>query len=82
VHEPLADGFDAREALELAAATGEDERILVVGHNPDFVQVVHDLTGARVDVKKGGVTGIRLEGSRGVLLALLRPRELDRLGVA
>jgi len=53
--------------------------VLVVGHNPDFAQVVHDLTGARVDFKKGGVAGIRMEGSRGELIALLRPRELDRL---
>src|SRR3982751_3771319 len=44
-----------------------DGRILVVGHNPDFAQVVFDLTGARVDFKKGGVAGIRLEGTRGEL---------------
>jgi phosphohistidine phosphatase len=79
-HAPLADGFDAQEALELALAhTGG--RILVVGHNPDFTQVVADLTGARVEFKKGGVAGIRLDGTRGELITLLRPRELDRLAV-
>ncbi len=76
----LAEGFDGREALALMAAAGEDQRVLVVGHEPDFSQVVYDLTGGRVDMKKGGVAGVRLEGSRGELIALLRPRETARIG--
>jgi phosphohistidine phosphatase len=75
----LGQGFDAALARELLLATGPDERVLVVGHNPDFAQVVHDLTGARVDFKKGGVAGVRLDGARGELIALLRPRELHRI---
>ncbi len=81
VHEPLAEGFDLRDALTLLRAAGEDQRVLVVGHEPDFSHTLHDLTGASVALKKGGVAGVRMEGpSRGVLVALLRPRELDRLG--
>jgi phosphohistidine phosphatase len=80
VHEPLAQGFDGRKALELLAMAGRDQRILIVGHNPDFVQVVHDLTGGRVDLKKGGVAGIRVRGASGDLIVLLRPRDLDRIG--
>jgi phosphohistidine phosphatase len=79
VHEPLSAGFDARQALDLAAMAGPDQRVLIVGHNPDFVQIVVDLTGGRVELKKGGVAGIRLRGGGGELIALLRPRELDRL---
>ena len=79
-HEPLAEGFDAEGALELMAIAGEDQRVLVVGHEPDFSQVAHDLTGARINLKKGGVAGIRLDGRRGELIVLLRPRELDRIG--
>jgi len=82
VHAELAESFDAREALTLAAAAGDDRRVLVVGHNPDFPQVVHDLTGARVELKKGGVAGVRLDGSRGELVALLRPRELAAIAEA
>jgi phosphohistidine phosphatase len=78
VHEPLASGFDGRAALELAAMAGHEQRVLIVGHNPDFVQVIHDLTGGRVELKKGGIAGIRLRGGGGELLALLRPREIDR----
>jgi phosphohistidine phosphatase len=69
-------GFSADDALELVHT---DERILVVGHEPDFSQVVHDLTGAQIDMKKGGVAGVRLDGGHGELIVLLRPRELDRL---
>ena len=79
VHAPLASEFDGRRALELAAMAGDDQRLLIVGHNPDFVQVIHDLTGARVELRKGGVAGIRMRGGGGELIALLRPREIDRL---
>jgi len=75
-HAPLREGFTAGDALELLHA---DERILVVGHEPDFSQVVHDLTGGSIDMKKGGVAGVRLDGAHGELIVLLRPRELERL---
>jgi phosphohistidine phosphatase len=78
-HEPLASRFDAREALALVAAAGPEQRVLVVGHEPDFSSVVGDLTGGRVDMKKGGVAGVRIDGAAGELIALLRPREIDRI---
>ncbi len=79
VHAPLRSGFDRGEALALVHGAGPDQRVLVVGHEPDFSQVVHDLTGARVDLKKGGVAGVRMDGTRGELVVLLRPRELARI---
>jgi phosphohistidine phosphatase len=79
-HEPLASGFDRGEALALAGGFGPDQRVLLVGHEPDLSQVIHDLTGARVDLKKGGVAAVRLDGTRGgELLVLLRPRELEAI---
>jgi phosphohistidine phosphatase len=78
-HPPLASGFDAREARELLEAVGADGRVLVVGHEPDFSQVVHDMTGARSDLKKGGVAGVRSDGTRDDLIVLLRPREIERI---
>ncbi|HXS44917.1 MAG TPA: hypothetical protein VN751_09845, partial [Solirubrobacteraceae bacterium] len=81
-HDALAEGFDSREALALLGAAGADQRVLVVGHEPDFSEVVEDLTGARIDLKKGGVAAVRMDGTRGELVALLRPRELDRIGAA
>jgi phosphohistidine phosphatase len=80
LHEPLSSGFDADDAIELAHAAGADKRVLIVGHNPDFDQVVCDLTGARAHVRKGGVAAVRLDGRRGTLLVLMRPREIARVG--
>ena len=58
-------GFDP---LELAA--GLDE-VLLVGHEPDFSDAIAELTGARVDMKKGGLAGV----DDGELRVLLRPKE-------
>jgi phosphohistidine phosphatase len=77
----LADGFDRDDALELTYAHGDDGRVLVVGHEPSFSQVVHDLTGGRIDFKKGGIAAVRVERGGGELLALLRPRELESLAL-
>ncbi len=71
----LRESFDRRDAEELLLAHDGDERVLVVGHEPAFSQVVHDLTGARVDLKKGGIAAVK----EGELVVLLRPRELESL---
>ena len=78
----LSEDFERADALELLGRHDEDARVLVVGHNPDFAQVVYDLTGARVDFKKGAVVAVKLSGSRPELLVLLRPRELESLAIS
>jgi phosphohistidine phosphatase len=81
-HAPLAGGFDAAQALDALAGTqagseaDADARLLLVGHEPDLSNVVAELTGARIDLKKGGIAVVRLEGGGGELIVLLRPREL------
>jgi phosphohistidine phosphatase len=66
----LAGGsFDAQS---LATGLGE---VLLVGHDPDFSQAIHDLTGARVQLKKGGLAGI--DGNE--LTVLMRPKELEAI---
>jgi phosphohistidine phosphatase len=83
VDNSLSGGFSVDDALELAAAAGADKRVLFVGHNPDFVQVVHDLTGGDVDMKKGAVAAVRMRGARrGELIVLLRPREISLIAKA
>ena len=77
----LGKEFDTDAARELLAEHGDGERILLVGHNPSFEQVVLDLTGANVDFKKGGVAAVRMSDGQGELLALLRPRELESIAV-
>lgn len=71
LHNPLAHGVDLADARVLASAG----RVLLVGHDPYLSQLVHDASGARVRMSKGGVAGIRIS-SPGELAVLLRPREL------
>lgn len=59
--------FDA-EAL----AGPHGAHVLLVGHEPDFSRAVHELTGAYVQMKKGGLAGVEA----GELRVLLRPAEL------
>jgi phosphohistidine phosphatase len=79
--EVLADGFDRADALELLDRHGADARVLVVGHNPSFAQVVYDLTGGRIDFKKGAVVAVKVHGSEAELILMLRPRELESLAI-
>lgn len=66
VEDQLAGGqFDA-----LGLTAGLDE-VLLVGHEPDFSDAVAELTGARIDMKKGGLAGVEED----VLRVLLRPKE-------
>ena len=60
------------DALELAA--GVDE-VLLVGHEPDFSDAIAELTGGRVDMKKGGLAAV----DDGELRVLLRPKEIKRI---
>jgi phosphohistidine phosphatase len=75
-------GFDVDTVRELLSEHDDGARILIVGHNPSFEQVVLDLTGARIDFKKGGVAAVRMTSGSGELLALMRPRELESLAVS
>lgn len=77
--EALSKEFDVDVVHDLLAGHADGARVLVVGHNPSFAQVVHDLTGARVALEKGGVAAVRVGDGQGELLALLRPHELESL---
>ncbi|HYB27279.1 MAG TPA: histidine phosphatase family protein [Solirubrobacteraceae bacterium] len=54
---------------ELVAGLGD---VLLVGHDPSFSLLLHDLTGAQARMKKGGLAAI----AKGELVTLLRPTEL------
>jgi phosphohistidine phosphatase len=91
-HPPLAGGFDVLQGLDaLAGVPAEDGRLLLVGHEPDLSLLAGGLTGGRIDLKKGGLAVVRLEGGAqrlegeasprldgvaGELAILMRPREL------
>ena len=77
----LRAGFDSEDMRELLLSHQDDDEVLVVGHEPDLTQLIHDCTGARVDMKKGGLAAIRLSGASGELSVLMRPRELESIAV-
>jgi phosphohistidine phosphatase len=60
------------DLAQLAAGRGT---VLLVGHEPDFSRAIQMTTGARIEMKKGGLAAI--DGS--TLVALLRPGQLRRL---
>ena len=74
----LANGFSRVDALALLDAH-PDKKVLVVGHEPSFSQVVYDFTGGRVDFKKGAVFALEAKRTAGTLLVALRPRELEAI---
>ena len=82
VDEALSGGWGADEARALMEGHDADARVLVVGHEPDFSQVVFDLTGGRIDLKKGGVAAVRLDATGAELFVLLRPKELEAIAAA
>jgi phosphohistidine phosphatase len=63
---------------DLIAGLGD---VLLVGHDPSFSMLLHDLTGAQARMRKGGLAGI----NKGELILLMRPADLAaiaRLDVA
>jgi phosphohistidine phosphatase len=48
---------------------------MIVGHNPAMSTVLRDMTGARLDLRKGGIAAVR----RGELILLMTPAELTAI---
>ncbi len=69
VAEQLSGGPFAPTAL----AAGRD--VLLVGHDPDFSNAIAELTGGRVNLRKGGVACVEDR----VLHGLFEPAELRRI---
>jgi phosphohistidine phosphatase len=66
----LDDALAGGEFDPLVLAAGLDN-VLLVGHEPDVSDAIQQLTGARVDMKKGGLAGVEDRELR----VLLRPKE-------
>jgi phosphohistidine phosphatase len=75
--EPL--GVEIVTEAAIAGATYEPERLtaglgnaMLVGHNPSMSDALHDMTGARVRLRKGGIAAVK----GGELMLLMTPTEL------
>ncbi len=75
-HPPLAGEFGLEDARAAMAGLDDDARLLLVGHEPDLSRLAGAIAGGLIDLKKGGLAALRLEGAGGELVLLLRPREL------
>lgn len=84
----LGHGFSVAAVVKLLAKFPPDSRVALVGHEPDFSQLATALiggkTGLGIQIKKSGIVGIRFEGpaepGAGILLYLLKPSQLRKLG--
>ena len=63
------------EPFDVEGLTAGRGDLLLVGHDPSFTLLLHDLTGAQARMKKGGVAAI----AKGELVTLLRPVELSAI---
>jgi phosphohistidine phosphatase len=75
--ERLAGGLDKQRLASLLADLGRPQRVMLVGHEPDFSLTVGQLTGGSVVCKKGGVARVDItdeKALRGALVWLLPPR--------
>src|SRR6476646_7006284 len=68
--EPL--GVELIVEPRLAGEPFDVHDVLLVGHDPSFSLLLHDLTGAQARMRKGGLAGL----NKGELISLLRPSEL------
>jgi phosphohistidine phosphatase len=68
----------AGEPFDVHALVAGMTDVLLVGHDPSFSLLLHDLTGTQARMKKGGLAAI----SKGELVALLRPSELAAIARA
>jgi len=77
-HRPLA-GPVARSDVKVLLQAADGGAILLVGHDPYLSQLVHDVSGARIRMAKGGLAGLRLAAAPGELGALLRAKDVALL---
>jgi phosphohistidine phosphatase len=79
VDDALRPGF-AKDAVEGLFERHGGECLVLVGHDPDFSVLLHDLAGAKIALPKGGVASVDL--TSGELRWLLRPRALRLIAKA
>jgi phosphohistidine phosphatase len=84
VNDGLDFRFDLEVVEELIDDLAPDAEVMFVGHEPGMSEVVGDLTGADVTMKKGGLARVDVdfvtEPFSGQLIWLIAPKIFDQLG--
>ncbi|MBA2434954.1 MAG: phosphohistidine phosphatase SixA [Verrucomicrobiota bacterium] len=75
IHEEklLAPGFGGDDLKRLRQKYPQDS-LMLVGHEPDFTEVIAALTGASLKLSKAGLALVDLKSQKGKLLWLLPPK--------
>ena len=80
VDDRLADPLDVDIVDDLLTDAGDPERIVLVGHDPDFSDLLSTLCGPQLEMKKGALARIEVErplrAGRGALRWLIPPDAL------
>jgi phosphohistidine phosphatase len=61
VEDRLAGGLDAAAVDSILRDAGDPERPVLVGHDPDFTDLLQSLTGSSVEMKKGALARIDID---------------------
>jgi phosphohistidine phosphatase len=73
----LCPGFNIDDLARLLRKHPLDA-LMLVGHEPDFSQVIRSLTGGKVKMAKGAVALVDYSGKKGKLLWLITPKLIRR----
>jgi phosphohistidine phosphatase len=77
VDKRLAPGFDMKHLEKLIRDHADNECLMLVGHDPDFSDIVRALTGGgRLSIRKGGLAQVEVPNPKvmkGRLVSLLVP---------
>jgi len=82
VREEVNYDFSVKAVQLLIKSLGDDDDVMFVGHEPSFSQTVGEITGASLEMKKGGLARVDLVSRnplRGVLVWLIAPAVFDVL---
>ena len=80
VDKRLIPGFGLRQLSKVLHDHADSKSMLLVGHGPDFSQVVHALTGGRLIIRRAGVAQVEipdLKALEGRLISLLVPAPIQ-----
>lgn len=74
----LGGDFDAKILREMLRERADAKSLMIVGHEPNFSETIADIVGGgRIDLKKGGLAYVDLDGNlSGQLVWLIPPKVL------
>ena len=80
IDDRLAGGLEIDTLDAVLADAGDPGRVVIVGHDPDFSELLSELVGTRLEMKKGAFARVEIErplrAGRGTLRWLLPPDAL------